>query len=156
MLTHHHWDHTAGVRTYGAEGATVIVGKGNKAHFTRTFTAPGVALDDRLHRSPRKVNIIEVNDKHVLKDGKREVGMYYIDTQDHSTGTLIGFVHEERLGFVTDLWSPGRDPLPKVANKNLTDVVKGVKRHNLNPERFAAGHGSTGEYAPLVQLVGGL
>ena len=156
MLTHHHWDHTAGARTYGAEGATVIVGKGNKAHFTKTFTAPGAALDDRLHRNPRKVNIVEVTDKYVLKDGKREVGMYYIDTQDHSTGTLIAMVHDLRLGFVTDLWSPGRDPLPKAPTKNLTDVVKGVKRHNLDPERFAGGHGSTGEYAPLAALVGGL
>jgi len=30
MLSHHHWDHASGARTYVAEGATVIVGKGNK------------------------------------------------------------------------------------------------------------------------------
>src|SRR4029453_8832843 len=41
MLTHHHWDHASGARTYAAEGATVIVGKGNKEHFERMFSAPG-------------------------------------------------------------------------------------------------------------------
>jgi hypothetical protein len=51
------------------------------------FTAPGAALNDRLHRSPRKADIIEVTDTYTVKEGKREIGMYSIDTQ-HSTGTL--------------------------------------------------------------------
>jgi glyoxylase-like metal-dependent hydrolase (beta-lactamase superfamily II) len=153
MLTHHHWDHANGARTYVAEGATIIVGKDNKAHFERMFTAPGAALNDRLHRSPRKADIIEVTDTYTLKEGKREIGMYSIDTQ-HSTGTLIGYIPDARLGFVTDLWSPGRDPLPEKPTQNLIDLVKGVKRYGLTPEKFAAGHGTTGEYAPLSKLVG--
>jgi glyoxylase-like metal-dependent hydrolase (beta-lactamase superfamily II) len=40
MLTHHHWDHTSGARTYGAEGATFIVGKGLREHFRHTLSAP--------------------------------------------------------------------------------------------------------------------
>ena len=39
MLTHHHWDHANGARTFVAEGATIIVGKDNKAHFERMFSA---------------------------------------------------------------------------------------------------------------------
>jgi len=153
MLTHHHWDHTSGARTYVAEGATVIVGRDNKAHFERMFSAPGAALNDRLHRNPRKADVIEVTDKYTLRDGKREIGFYSIETQ-HSTGTLIGYIADARLGFVTDLWSPGRDPLPAKPTQSQIDLVKGVKHHGLNPERFAAGHGSTGEYAPLAKLVG--
>jgi len=34
---HHHMDHAGGVRTYAAEGATVLVGKGNRAHFEKVF-----------------------------------------------------------------------------------------------------------------------
>ncbi len=153
MLTHHHWDHANGARTFVAEGATIIVGKDNKAHFERMFSAPGVVLNDRLHRNPRKADIIEVTDKYTLKDGKREIGIYSIETQ-HSTGTLIGYIPEAKLGFVTDLWSPGRDPLPAKPTQSQIDLVKGVKHHGLKPERFAAGHGSTGEYEPLAKLVG--
>jgi len=154
MLTHHHWDHASGARTYVAEGATVIVGKGNKEHFVRMFSAPGAALNDRLHRSPRKAEIIEVSDKYTLKDGKREIGVYSIDTA-HSTGTLIAYIPDAKLGFVTDLWSPGRDPLPAKPSQNMIDLVNGVKRHGLNPEKFAAGHGTTGDYAPLAKLASG-
>jgi glyoxylase-like metal-dependent hydrolase (beta-lactamase superfamily II) len=154
MLTHHQRDHASGARTYAAEGATVIVGKGNKEHFERMFSAPGAALNDRLRRNPRKAEVIEVSDKYTLKDGKREIGMYSIET-GHSTGTLIAYISDVKLGFVTDLWSPGRDPLPAKPSQNLIDLVNGVKRHGLNPEKFAAGHGTTGDYAPLAKLVGG-
>lgn len=154
MLTHHHWDHTSGARTYVAEGATVVVGPGNKAHFMRQFTAPGAALNDRLHNNPRKANIIEVADKHVLKDAKREIGFYHIETQ-HSTGTLIAFVPDAKLGFVTDLWSPGRDPLLAKLRPGELDVVNGLKKWKLDAENFAGGHGSVGPVAPLMKLAGG-
>ena len=140
MLTHHHWDHTSGARTYVAEGATVVVGPGNRAHFAQMFSAPGAALNDRLHNSPRAAQIIEVKDKHVLKDARREVGFYFIETQ-HSTGTLIAFVPDAKLGFVTDLWSPGE-----------LDVMKGLKKWNLDAENFAGGHGAVGPVAPLMKL----
>lgn len=102
VLTHHHWDHTSGARTYVAEGATVIVGAGNKEHFTRTFTAPGAALNDRLHRNPRRANVVEVDGKHVIKDGRREVEVLHIESA-HSIATLIGHIPDVKLGFVTDI-----------------------------------------------------
>ena len=154
MMTHHHWDHSSGARTYVAEGATVIVGKGAKAHYTNMFKAPGTMLDDRLSRTPRKASIVEVADKHVLRDGKREVHMYLIDST-HSAATLIGYVPDASIGFVTDIFSTTA-PLPPKPTQNHIDLVNGTKKHGINPERFAPGHGSVAPYAPLVRLVGGL
>ena len=151
MLTHHHWDHTSGARTYVAEGATVIVGSGNKAHFTRQFTAAGAILNDRLHNHPRAANIIEVKDQHVLKDARREVGFYFIETQ-HSTGTLIGYIPDAKLGFVTDIWSTNA-PLPAKPTQGHREVVAGVKKWGLTPETFAHGHGTTAPYAQFAKLV---
>jgi glyoxylase-like metal-dependent hydrolase (beta-lactamase superfamily II) len=152
ILSHHHWDHTSGARTFVAEGATVIVGKGNKDYFARMFSAKNTAMVDELQRKPRKASIIEVTDKHVLTDGKRSVAAYSIENS-HSTGTLIGYIADAKLGYVTDIWSPGRDPLPKKANQAQIELVKEVRRLNLDIERFAAGHGSTGVYRDMVGLV---
>jgi hypothetical protein len=55
---------------------------------------------------------------------------------------------------VTDLWSPGRDPLPPKINPALASVVNGVKKAGLQPVRFAGGHGAVGEYPPLEALAG--
>jgi len=152
ILSHHHWDHTSGARTFVAEGVTVIVGKGNKDYFARMFSARNTAAPDELERKPRKASIIEVTDRHVIADGKRQVSAHYIE-HSHSTGTLIGYIPDARLGFVVDIWSPGRDPLPKKAPSGFVELVKGVRQHNLDIERFAGGHGSTGVYRDLVTLV---
>ncbi|HXF67966.1 MAG TPA: MBL fold metallo-hydrolase [Burkholderiales bacterium] len=153
MLTHHHWDHANGARTYVAEGATVIVGQGNKEHFARVFSAPATIANDRLQRNPRKANIIEVTGKHVLKDRRRSVEIYLIESQ-HSIGTLIAYVPDARLGFVTDIWSTNA-PLGAKPTPGQMELVAGVKKWGIRPERFAHGHGSPAPFAPLLELAGG-
>jgi len=153
VQSHHHWDHANGARTYVAEGATVIVGKGNKEHFARMFSAPGTIVNDRLQRNPRQANIVEVSGKHVLKDGKREVHAYLIDSQ-HSIATVIPYVPDARLGFVVDIWS-SNTPLGAKPTPGQLDLVAGMKKWGLTPERFAHGHGNPSQYAPLLKLAGG-
>ena len=96
---------------------------------------------------------MEVADKQVLTDGQREVAVYVIENP-HAKASLIGYLPAERLGYVTDLWSPGRDPLPPTLNPGLAAVVATVKRFGISPLKFAGGHGSTEEYAPLAALEG--
>ena len=36
---------------------------------------------------------------------------------------LIGYIPAARLGFVTDIWSPGAAPLPDKLNPNLAALV---------------------------------
>ena len=95
----------------------------------------------------------KVSEKHVLSDGKREVSAHLIETP-HSTGMLIGYVPDARLAFVTDLWAPGRDPLPAKVTTPLAAIVAMVRKAGIAPTRFAGGHGSVGEYAPLANLAG--
>ncbi len=152
IQSHHHWDHANGARTYVAEGVTVIVGKGNKEHFARMFSASNAGLNDRLHRNPRKANIIEVSGKHVLKDGKREVHAYLVESA-HSIATLISYVPDAKLGFVVDIWSTTA-PLPPTPTPGHREVVAGLKKWGVTPEMFAHGHGSPAPYAQLVKLVG--
>ena len=62
-------------------------------------------------------------------------------------------VHDAKLGYTTDIWSPGRDPLPPKASAGMIEVVKGFQRHGLEPERVAGGHGTFGIYKDLAELV---
>ena len=152
IQSHHHWDHASGARTYVAEGATVVVGKGGKAHFARMFAAPGTALNDRLYRQPRKASIIEVDGKHVIKDGKREVHAYLIESE-HATATLLSYVPDAKVGFIVDIWS-NNAPLPPKPTAGHREVVAGVKKWGITPELFAHGHGSPAPYSQLAKLVG--
>lgn len=151
VLTHHHMDHTGGVRAYLAQGATLVVGKGNAGHFRKILARPITRNPHLAARDFSNVAIVEVADRQSFGDGKREVLVF--DTPNpHANGTLIGYVVDARLGYTTDLWSPGRDPLPFKISPPLAAVVDAVKKAGIQPARFAGGHGSVGDYAPLAAL----
>lgn len=151
VLTHHHMDHTSGTRTYIAEGARLVVGAGNAFHFGKVASAPHRIDNDELQRHPRPARIVEVADQLTISDGKREVGIYAIDNP-HARGMLIGYVKDARLGFVTDLWSPGRERLGDRLLDRQAALVAAVKKYGIAPERFAGGHGTVGQYADLEAM----
>ncbi len=153
ILTHHHMDHAGGLRAYAAEGATIVTGKGTAEHFRRVLAAPYTRSTDLPAADLSRTPIVEVTDKYVLSDGRREVQAYLIDNP-HAEGMLIGYVSDARVGFVTDIWSPGAAPLPDKLNPALAALVAGVKKAGITPEKFAGGHGGVGDYAPLAALEG--
>ena len=154
VLTHHHMDHAGGLRAYAAQGATLVVGRGTMAHYRRVLASPTTRNPDLTARDLRHTPIVEVKDKYVMTDGTREVHAYLIDPNPHAEGLLIGYLPETRLGFATDIWSPGAAPLPDKLNPALAALVAGVKRAGISPVRFAGGHGSVADYAPLAALEG--
>ena len=153
VLTHHHMDHAGGLRAFAAQGATVVTGKGTAAHFRRVLAAPFTRNPDLPARDLKSTPIIEVTDKQVFGDGTREVGAYVIDNP-HSNGLMIGYVSDAKIAYVTDIWSPGAAPLPEKLTPPLSALVTGVKKAGIAPAKFAGGHGSTGDYAPLAALEG--
>ena len=154
VLTHHHMDHAGGLRAYAAQGATIVGGRGTTPHYRRVLAAPFTRNPDLPSRDLRNTPIIEVDSKHVLTDGRREVHAYVIEPNPHAEGLLIGYLPETRLGFVTDIWSPGAGAPPEKLNPALAALVAGVKRAGIAPQRFAGGHGAVADYAPLAALEG--
>jgi len=153
MLTHHHMDHSGGMRAILAQGAALVVGQGAAAHYRKVLAAPTTRNPDLPPMDYTRVQIIEVANRHVMTDGKREVSAHLTENP-HAKSTLIGYVADARIGFVTDIWSPGRDPLPGKITSPLMAVYKAVRDAGIQPLRFAGGHGSQGDYAPLATLAG--
>jgi glyoxylase-like metal-dependent hydrolase (beta-lactamase superfamily II) len=148
VLTHHHIDHSGGVRAYAAEGATIVVGKGDGAFFRKALSAPqGFNPYEVKSFTPK---VVEVDGKWAVNDGGRAIEAYSLDNP-HAQGYLIPYVPDAKLGFVTDLWNPG-PPVMNV-NPNMVAVVKGVEKYGLKPERFAGGHAAVGNYADLEKAV---
>ncbi|MSP94150.1 MAG: MBL fold metallo-hydrolase [Alphaproteobacteria bacterium] len=151
VLTHHHIDHTGGLRAYVAEGATVVVGKGAGAFFRQKLSAP-TAMNPHTLAGPVAPRVIEVDNKWSVNDGGRTVEAYLIETV-HADGYLIPYVPDAKTGYVTDLWNPG-PTAPAMSNPNLVAVVRGMEKAGVMPEKFAGGHGSVGNYADIVRVVG--
>ncbi len=143
VLTHHHMDHTGGMRTYVAEGATVIVPAPNKAYFEQVVKAPHTVSPDALQKQARAATILEVNETTTLKDDTVQINLYNIPNP-HSDGMLIGHVVRENVLWVTDLISP-RGPLTR--NPATVAVGNALRKHNISGATIAGGHGTTARQA---------
>lgn len=152
-LTHHHMDHVGGLRGILAEGGvTLVVGQGAGEHYRRVLAAPTTRNPDLPARSYHMTAILEVPQSHVMSDSAGRQVIVYVMDNPHAKAMLMGWVPHARIGYVTDVWTPG-PPLPAKPNPGLASVVNAVKRAGLQPERFAGGHGSTADYQLLVRLV---
>jgi glyoxylase-like metal-dependent hydrolase (beta-lactamase superfamily II) len=143
VLTHHHMDHTGGMRTYVAEGATVIVPTPTKAYFEQVVRAPHVVSPDELQKQTRAATILEVNETMTLKDDTIQINLHNIPNP-HSEGMLIGHVVGANIVWVTDLISP-RGPIAR--NGATVAVGNALRKHNITDATIAGGHGTTAKQA---------
>jgi glyoxylase-like metal-dependent hydrolase (beta-lactamase superfamily II) len=146
VLTHHHMDHTGGMRTYVAEGANVIVPSGDKAYFEKDVKSPHTIVPDELQKHPRTPEITEVKDQMTIKDDTTEIRLYYIPNP-HVQGMLIGHVVTSNIVYVTDLISP-RGPIARSpATVSVGDLLR---KYNINGALIAGGHGTTVKQADIT------
>jgi hypothetical protein len=149
ILTHHHMDHTGGMRTYAAEGATIIVPAPDKAYFEKDLKTTHTVLPDELQKHPRKVQVVEVKDQMTVKDDTVEIKLYRIDNP-HVDGMLIGHVVKENVVWVTDLWSPA----PNAGkNENVEAFSAALKKVGITGATLAGGHGSNGKQSDLEAVM---
>ena len=153
VLTHHHMDHAGGIRAYASTGSRWSWARAPPSTIAacwprRTRATPISAAGSPAHPDRRG--------RGQVLDHRRaaEAQVYAIEPNPHAQGLLIGFVPDAKLAYATDIWSPGAGPLPDKLNPGLAALVAGVKKAGIEPPKFAGGHGSTADYAPLAALEG--
>ena len=153
VLTHHHMDHAGGLRAYAAAGARLAVGEGNGTHFRKLLAAPATLNPDLPATDLSRTPVIEVDGKRIFSDGQREVWAFVAETNTRAKGMMIGYVGDARIGWVTDLWAPGRDVIKDSFNATQLAVLKTVQKAGISPLRFAGVHGGVASYPELAAKV---
>lgn len=148
ILTHAHVDHSGGMRTYAAEGATIVVGKGSGEYFRKVLARPET-LNPEAPKKKFAAEVIEVDGKWSVNDGGREIDAYTLDNP-HASSFLFPYVPDAKLGVVTDLYVPGA---PVTSNPMVLALVNGVKKMGIQPQTIAGGHGTVGPYADVLKAV---
>lgn len=139
--THHHFDHSRGIRAAIAEGLTIITHAGNAEFFHRVAQRPHTIVQDRLSQAPQLARIEPVSNEMTITDGRMTVVLYPV-TSVHSETMLMAYLPRERLLVEADLYVPGRSVMPFAA-KFLDDV----KALNLRIDRVVSLHGTVVSYA---------
>src|SRR5438094_2635223 len=150
VLTHHHMDHTGGMRTYVAEGAKVIVPSPDKTHFEKVARAPHTVVPDELQKKPKAAKIVEVKDQMTLKDDVGEIRLYNIPNP-HAQGMIIGHVAKDNIVWVTDLVSP-RGAIERTPG--TVAVGEALRKYGVTDATIAGGHGTTAKQADIAPALG--
>jgi len=137
--THFHNDHSGGLRAYVAGGASVVTGKINETFLQTLFNAPHSRVPDSLQREKKSAMIETVEtEKKVLTDGERTLEVYPVNTS-HSAGMLVAYLPQEKLLFVSDLFSPGA---PRQSAAFCRELLDAMQKYNLQIVGIVGGHGN--------------
>lgn len=109
IQTHHHFDHSAGLRAAVAEGLTIISRRGNEGIFREMVARPAKLFPDALGRNPKPLNFIPVDDHLKLRDGTNEIDIYHIVGNYHMADGVIIHVPAANLLVEADLTTQNWD-----------------------------------------------
>ena len=152
LTTHHHFDHTGGLRTYVAEGATVVTHQSNVPYFEKTVMAPATLIPDLQAKSPKQPTFQGVSDKYVITDGKQTIEVYPTSGDTHTNEFTLVFLPGPRILVEADAFSPGPPdaPPPATPPPNAVRLYDDVQRLKLNAATIAPIHGRGA--VPMAEL----
>jgi glyoxylase-like metal-dependent hydrolase (beta-lactamase superfamily II) len=141
--SHQHFDHSGGLRTAAAEGATIVTQAQNKAYFERVFANPNTISPDRLAKSGKRAQFRGVDDKLTLSDGTRTLELYRIGDNHHTDSFLMVYLPKEKLLIEADAFTPAAPNTPPPARPNPlhTNLIENLERLNLSVDRILPLHG---------------
>lgn len=146
VMTHHHYDHSGGIRGYQARGIRVIAHPRNTG-FARTIAAARKTVaPDRLSRGAPVPPIVSVGDSLVLGTGAGQVVLYPMQSI-HVEGLLGAWVPSAGIVFTSDVVSPAANVAPPRAGSG--ELVAFARGRGLSPTRYAGGHGVVIDWAVL-------
>lgn len=134
IASHHHDDHSSGMRTAVAEGLTVISHRGNEEMFREIATRPAPNFPDKLHRNPQPFNFIGVTDRMQLKDSERTLDLYHVIGHGHMGEALFAYDPVNKVMIAADI-------LPAREWQWWADaLVDNVEHYGLQVDRFVSNH----------------
>jgi glyoxylase-like metal-dependent hydrolase (beta-lactamase superfamily II) len=153
VATHYHYDHSGGLRTHIARGATIFTTAGNRAFLTKLATTPHTIKPDALSNKPVAPTIEVVGGKKLLGDAAHPVELYDVGPSPHVDEMLVAYLPKEKLVFVSDLFTiPPQGPIPPgtPANRDFSDKLKKL---GLDVQTIAPGHGRMGTIKELQKAL---
>ena len=149
VTTHHHFDHTAGMRAAIYSGLTVITHAGNKEWAENMARRPHTLQQDILAKNVSRLNIETVDAEREFKDASMTVMLYHVAGNPHSDTMLMAYIPRDGILIQVDAFSPGSAVNPYAAN-----LLENIQKRNLNVKTIVPLHGAVAPFAELVKVAG--
>jgi len=140
-VTHHHTDHSGGVREYVRAGANIVTTPGNRGFFTRMVS--DVFTTSVFERTPiaRREFIETFQKKRVFSEAGQTVELYDIGAGPHAEEMVVAYFPNEKIIFQGDLFNVPDDGRLTNANATTKHFAEWLEKSNLPVEKIVAVHG---------------
>jgi hypothetical protein len=148
IVSHAHFDHSAGLRVAVAEGLTIITQSGNVAFFKDLAARQHTIVPDQLAQTiaAQPIKIRPVDDELVLKDASMELHLYHVKDNSHSDTLLMGWSPRDHILVQADLYDSGWLRYPWADN-----LKKNVELRKLQVEKDVPIHGNIESWADVLK-----
>jgi glyoxylase-like metal-dependent hydrolase (beta-lactamase superfamily II) len=103
IVSHHHFDHTGGLRAAVSRGLEVISYRGNEGILREMAERPASVFPDALASNPQPFRFTPVDEQLVLEDATRRLEIYRVIEHSHMPNAVFAYLPAERILMEGDL-----------------------------------------------------
>jgi glyoxylase-like metal-dependent hydrolase (beta-lactamase superfamily II) len=108
IVSHHHFDHSGGLRAAVSRGLTIIARRGNEGIFREMVARAAPNFPDALARNPQLLKFVPVDEQLTLDDGTMRVDVYHAVGHLHMAEAVVAYIPGPRIflegDFTTHDW----------------------------------------------------
>ena len=159
--THHHWDHSGGLRTAYAEGATIVTNELNKEFYERVMLVPQPRSlsPDRLSQFPFATTgpgpgkLETYRERHAISDGDQSIISYHVEGFNHAGDMAIVYLPKSKILVNADMGPPAAGTPVANVSPNSVALYNNIKRLKLDVSQHVPIHGNPSSNADFERTV---